>query len=60
MPLAESFDIPLVVLWSSKGLNSTDPFINSLVPEKVLSKETSHFVIDDWDDSEIQSALSFV
>jgi len=54
VPLAESFDKPLIVVWSKKGLGSEDRFLNHITPEKILHKKTSRYVIDDWPDDRIK------
>lgn len=54
IPLAEAFDKPLLVVWASRGLVSKEPFIRQCRPEKILSKATSRFVMDDWPVEQIQ------
>lgn len=49
VPLAESFNVPAFFLWSKAGLKSQKQFISSITPEKILSKPTSHFMIDNED-----------
>jgi hypothetical protein len=49
IPLAESLNKPGLFLWSRRGLQSKNPFINTIRPEKVLHKASSMHVIDDWD-----------
>lgn len=46
IPLAESFDKPLLAVWSSRGLKSSNMFIRTVKPEKLLHKSTSRFVMD--------------
>lgn len=49
IPLAEIFDKPLLVAWSSRGMEyGRHPYIRAITPEKVLSKPSSIFVMDDW------------
>ncbi len=57
IPLAESFDKPLIAVWSRKGLDSEERFVNHIKPEKILSKPTSHYVIDDWSDDRIAETV---
>ena len=57
IPLAESFDKKLMVLWSSKGLKSCEPYIGTITPRKILSKPTSRFIMDDWDDDRIEKEM---
>ena len=54
IPLAELFDKRLMIVWASKGLASQDMIIKTVTPEKILSKQTSQYVIDDWDDFDIR------
>lgn len=54
VPLAEVFDKPLLAVWSSRGLQARHPYIRQITPGKVLSKPSSHFVMDDWDAMLIQ------
>lgn len=48
VPLAEGFDKPLLAVWSAGGLTSGTPYISQITPQKVLSKPTSRFVVDEW------------
>lgn len=47
MPLAECFDKPLLGIWSASGLHSRTSYLRTVTPAKVLSKPTSHYVVDD-------------
>lgn len=47
VPLAEGFDKPALFVWSRKGLNHPQGFINRIAPDKVLSKSSSRYVLDD-------------
>lgn len=59
VPLAEVFDRPLLVVWSSRGLSSgRHPYVSSITPQKILSKTTSCFVVDDWPETKIQETAS--
>lgn len=53
VPLAEVFNKPLLAVWSSVGLESVEPYIKATTPKKILSKPTSHYVLDSWDVSQI-------
>lgn len=53
IPLAEAFDKPLLVLWASAGLTSGTEFIRQCTPQKILSKATSSWVMDDLPAEEI-------
>jgi len=58
IPLAESFDKPLLVVWAAAGLSSARHYyISSITPAKVLSKPSSRYVIDDWPIQKIQEAV---
>ena len=48
VPLAEALDKPLLVVWSAAGLRSRQPYVSSIAPNKVLSKPTSQFLVDEW------------
>lgn len=57
IPLLESRNKPIFVLYSRKGLNSPDPIICNTKPEKILSKQTSGWAIDDHPMPDILSRL---
>jgi hypothetical protein len=48
IPLAEALDKPLLVVWASQGLVSGTEFIRQCTPQKILSKPSSRWVMDDW------------
>lgn len=49
IPLAEIFDRPLLVVWAAHGMqHNMHPYIRQITPQKVLSKPTSRYVVDDW------------
>jgi hypothetical protein len=56
IPLAEALDKPLMVVWAAAGLQSKTEFIRQCTPGKILSKESSRYVMDDWEISEITQA----
>jgi hypothetical protein len=56
IPLAECFDKPLMAVWASAGLVSGTPFIRQCTPQKVLSKPTSRFVMDQSPLDEVRQA----
>lgn len=57
IPLAEVFDKPLLVVWAAHGMQSNmHPYIRAITPQKVLSKPTSRFVVDDWPVEKIHEA----
>ncbi|MBI3150073.1 MAG: hypothetical protein HYZ17_16335 [Betaproteobacteria bacterium] len=54
IPLAEAFDKPLLCVWAAKGLISKTEFIRLCTPQKILSKPSSCYVMDDWPAERIQ------
>jgi len=56
IPLAEAFDKPLMVVWAAKGLKSATLFIRQCTPQKILSKQSSRWVMDDWTAERISEA----
>lgn len=58
IPLAEVFNKPLMTVWAAHGMQyNMHPYIQQITPKKVLSKPTSHFVVDDWDAEKILTAV---
>jgi hypothetical protein len=57
VPLAESLKKPAFFVWSRKGLNSRQPFIRSITPEKILSSKQSKYVIDDAPEGVLSVAI---
>lgn len=54
VPLAECFDKPFLGVWAAKGLyKPSRPLLSTVTPQKILSRETSLHVVDDWDDEDI-------
>ena len=47
IPLAESFDKPLIAVWSAKGLLSDEKYVARITPKKILHKPTSRYLMDD-------------
>ena len=58
VPLAESLDKQAMFVWANKGLNSVEQFIRTITPSKILHKQSSHFVIDHWDDTRITEKVN--
>lgn len=57
VPLAEIFDKPLLAVWASRGLvGGAGDVIRTITPQKILSKSTSSFVVDDWPKERIRDA----
>lgn len=48
VPLAEVFDKPAMFVWAAKGLTAGSPYVRQITPVKVLSKPSSHYVMDNW------------
>lgn len=58
LPLAESFDKPALLVWSSKGLRSAQTFIRRITPQKVIHKPaTTQAVVDNWPRDRIMGAV---
>lgn len=53
IPLAESLNKPLLVLWSAAGMNSSERYIATITPRKILSKASSRYVLDSWGMNEV-------
>lgn len=47
VPLAESMNKPALLVWSRKGLNCGTQYVRQITPQKVLYRDSSHYVIDD-------------
>jgi hypothetical protein len=54
IPLAEAFDKPLLIVWAARGLVAREAYVRQITPQKVLSKPSSTFVMDDWPMEQIQ------
>lgn len=57
VPLAEVFDKPLLAIWAARGLTAREAYVRQIAPKKILSKPTSHFVVDDWPLEQIQEVV---
>lgn len=58
IPLAEVFSKPLLVAWAAHGMQANmHPYIQQITPQKVLSKPTSHFVVDDWAEKRVREKV---
>ncbi len=58
VPLAESLNKNALFVWSNKGLKSKTDYIRRITPEKILYKNTSRFVIDNWTEEKINEVVS--
>jgi hypothetical protein len=57
IPLAVVFDKPLLIVWAAQGMSPARHwYISSITPQKVLSKPSSKFVVDDQPLERIQEA----
>lgn len=58
IPLAEVFDRPGLFVWASEGMQSgRHPYVRQITPQKVLSKASSMFVVDDWERERIEEGV---
>lgn len=57
IPMAECFDKPLLAVWSVRAQSSNQAYIKTITPQKVLSKPTSKWVMDDWGQARINEAV---
>lgn len=57
VPLAESLRKPALLVWSRRGLNSSNEFIRRITPDKIFHRATSRFVVDDCADAELKQAV---
>lgn len=58
VPMAECFDKPLLAIWSHRAAGSNQAYIRTITPRKVLSKASSTFAMDDWDNERISEAVN--
>lgn len=58
LPLAESFDKPCLMVWSSRGLKAKHNYVRQITPQKVIWKETSKYVFDTSSEDEIKKAAN--
>lgn len=58
VPLAESLNKKALFVWSLKGLKSNTDYIRRITPKKILYKDTSKFVIDNWSQENIKEVVS--
>lgn len=55
VPLAESLGKPGLFVWSSRGLTQErHAYIRQITPQKILSKDSSMFVMDNWSEEQIR------
>lgn len=57
IPLAEGFDKPAMFVWAAAGLKAAHAYIRQITPEKILSKTSSAFVMDNWTNEQIRAEV---
>lgn len=58
VPLAESLNKPSLLVWSRRGLNSRNTFIQAITPPKIIHRpQTTRAVIDDCTQEELAGAV---
>lgn len=57
VPIAEIFKKPLLVLFSRAGLRSSDAFISAITGDKILSRESSFYMIDDEPEDRVKQLI---
>ena len=58
VPLAESFKRPALLVWSKLQRRANTAFIRQITPQKILHRESSKHVVDDWTEDRIALALA--
>ena len=56
-PLAECLSKPALLVWSRRGLRSSNEFIRQIVPAKIFNKPTSAALMDDCTPEELSKAV---
>jgi hypothetical protein len=56
-PLAESLKKPLLLVWSRRGLKSSNDFVRKITPKKIFYLPSSMSVMDDCTDQELSQAV---
>lgn len=56
-PLAECLSKPALLVWSRRGLRSSNEFIRQIVPAKIFNKPTSAALMDDCAQEELDKAV---
>lgn len=57
LPLAESLDKPLQLVWARRGLSSSHPFIRMVTPRKLLHKPSSMWIMDDAQEDRVRDGI---
>lgn len=58
VPLAESLNKKAMFVWARKGLISSEQFIRTITPQKILHKKSSHYIVDNWDEEQITESIN--
>lgn len=58
VPMAESLRKPALIVWSSRGLRGTHPYIQQIKPSKVLNGNWCKWAMDDWEPNRIDEAFN--
>jgi hypothetical protein len=57
VPIAEAFDKCLIAVWAAGIARAKQDYIKRITPNKILSKETSWFVMDNWTEAQIKEEV---
>lgn len=57
VPLAESLNKKALFVWARKGLVSSEQFIRTITPQKILHKKSSHHIVDNWTEEQITESI---
>ena len=56
VPMAECFGVPVLAVWSARGLVSGQVVVRKITPAKILTAPTSRYLIDEWPAAQIRDA----
>lgn len=57
IPLAESFNKPIMVVWSNRVLSAKEQYIKTITPDKILHKQTSQYMFDEDTDEQRSESI---
>lgn len=57
VPLAESLNKPVLLVWSRRATVSRNDFVRVITPKKIFNKDTSRFIMDDCSASELEASV---
>jgi ADP-heptose:LPS heptosyltransferase len=62
VPLAEAFNKPFLAVWAAAGMApGVHKYLRAITPKKILSKPSSHHVVDTWSETDIRlAAMTFM